>query len=154
MVQGEDIVLQIAAAKPPARNVMVGITLPYVRETEQMMVASVKGEVIYPVVVVPVSSYASNKLVNHLSKGPTWTDYKRIHMMCSKSQKIEVYDVKISNINEDSGMETEVNKVDKGILSVPNTSYAEKIKKYPNLRSCHGSHRCQSCTTNPPDIRG
>ena len=117
--------------------------------TEQMMVASVKGEVIYPVVVVLVdgikvralldtgsgSSYASAALIDRLSKRPTRTEHKRIDMMmCSTTQKIEVYNVNVSSITGKFAMETEVNKVDKGVLlSVPNPRYAEKINQYPHL---------------------
>ena len=114
-----------------------------------MMVASVKGEVIYPVVVVLVygikvralldtgsgSSYASAALIDQLSKRPTRTEHKRIDMMmCSTTQKIEVYNVNVSSITGKFAMETEVNKVDKGVLlSVPNPRYAEKINQYPHL---------------------
>ena len=42
-------------------------------------------------------------------------------MMCSTSQKIEHYEVKMGSL-------------DKGVLlSVPNPGYAEKINKYPHL---------------------
>jgi hypothetical protein len=49
-------------------------------------------------------------------------------MMCSTTQKIEVYNVNVSSITGKFAMETEVNKVDKGVLlSVPNPRYEEKI---------------------------
>ncbi|XP_028405750.1 uncharacterized protein LOC114528320 [Dendronephthya gigantea] len=117
--------------------------------TEQMMVASVKGEVIYPVVVVLVdeikvralldtgsgSSYASAALIDRLSKRPTRTDHKQIDMMmCSTVQKIEVYNVNVSSVTGKFAMEAEVSRVDKGVLlAVPNPSYAEKINQYPHL---------------------
>ena len=54
--------------------------------------------------------------------------------MCSTTQRIEVYNVNVSSITGKFAMETEVNKVDKGVLlSDPNPRYAEKINKYPHL---------------------
>ena len=58
-------------------------------------------------------------------------------MMCSATQRIEVYNVNVSSITgkfAKFAMETEVNKVDKGILlSVPTPRYAEKINQYHHL---------------------
>ena len=56
-------------------------------------------------------------------------------MMCTTTQRIEVYNVNVSSITGKFAIETEVNKVDKGILlSVPNPRYAEKINQYPHLQ--------------------
>ena len=55
-------------------------------------------------------------------------------MMCSTTQKIEKYKVKISSVREKFEMTTTVSKVDKGVLrSVPKPRYAEKINKHPHL---------------------
>ena len=119
------------------------------RESQQMLLATGEGAVIYPVVVVNVngitcralldtgagSPYASAALIKRLGKEPARTQHKRIDMMmCSTTQKIEQYDVKISSIRGTFEMATTVSKVDKGVLlSVPNPGYAEKLNKYPHL---------------------
>ena len=119
------------------------------RESQQMLLATGEGAVIYPVVVVNVngitcralldtgagSPYSSAALIKRLGKEPARTQHKRIDMMmCSTTQKIEQYDVKISSIRGTFEMATTVSKVDKGVLlSVPNPGYAEKLNKYPHL---------------------
>ena len=55
-------------------------------------------------------------------------------MMCSTTQKIEQYDVKISNTRGKFEMTTTVSKVDKGVLlSIPNLQYNDKIKMFLHL---------------------
>ena len=55
-------------------------------------------------------------------------------MICSTTQKIEQYEVKISSVRGKFEMTTTVSQMDKGVLlSVPNPGYAEKINKYPHL---------------------
>ena len=119
------------------------------KQSQQIMLATGDGAVIYPVVVVNVngitcrallntgagSSYASAALVKRLGKQPARTEHKRIDMMmCSTTQKIEQYDVKISSICGKFEMASTVSKVDKGVLlSVPNPGYAEQINKYRHL---------------------
>ena len=105
-----------------------------------MLLTTGEGVVIYPAVnVVIVDSikcralldtaagrlYASSALVKRLGEQPSRTELKRVDMMmtvlCSTSQKIEQYKVKMGSL-------------DKGVLlSVPNPGYAEKINKYPHL---------------------
>ena len=54
-------------------------------------------------------------------------------MMCSTTQKIEQYDMKISNtcIRGKFEMKTTVSKVDKSVLlSIPNPQYNDKIKMF------------------------
>ena len=56
-------------------------------------------------------------------------------MMCSTTQKIEQYDMKISNTctRGKFEMKTTVSKVDKGVLlSIPNPQYNDKIKMFPH----------------------
>ena len=55
-------------------------------------------------------------------------------MMCSTTQKIKKYKVKISSVRRKFEMTITVSKVDKGVLlSVLNPGYAEKINKHPPL---------------------
>ncbi|KAK3730340.1 hypothetical protein QZH41_011251 [Actinostola sp. cb2023] len=116
---------------------------------QRMMLATGEGTVIYPVVVVLVegikcralldtgagSSYASAALLQHINKRPVRTEHKRIDMMmCSTTQRIDVYDLTVKSVDGKFELATTGNKVDKGVLlTVPNPSYAEKIKKYRHL---------------------
>ena len=91
----------------------------------------------YPTVVVEVegitcralldtgagSSYASATLIEKLNKKPDHKEYKRIKMMMtSTSQKIEMYEVQISNIKGDFSLPTTLSKVDKGTLLKTNSA--------------------------------
>ena len=82
------------------------------------------------------SAYASAALIKHLGKQLSRTEHKRIEMMmCSTTQKIEQYDMKISNTctRGKFEMKTTVSKVDKGVqLSIPNPQYNDKIKMFPH----------------------
>ncbi len=118
--------------------------------SDQMLVAAGKSSVIYPVVVVLVdgikcralldsgsgSSYASSSLVEKLKKRPARTEHKHIEMMiCSTTQKVRSYEVKISSIDQKFEMTTMLNKVDKPVLlSVPNPRYEELLKRYSHLK--------------------
>ena len=77
------------------------------------------------------SAYASAALIKYLGKQPSRTEHKRIEMMmCSTTQKIEQYDMKISNTCTlgKFEMKTTVSKMDKGVLlSIPNPQYNDKI---------------------------
>ena len=79
---------------------------------------------------------ASAALIKHLGKQLSRTEHKRIEMMmCSTTQKIEQYDMKISNTctRGKFEMKTTVSKVDKGVLlSIPNPQYNDKIKMFPH----------------------
>ena len=115
-----------------------------------MLLATGKGAVIYPVIVVDVdgikcralldtgagSSYASAALIKEIGKQLSRTEQKRIDtMMCSTNQKIYQYDVKISSIVGDFNMVTSVSRVDRSILlTTPNPRYADKIHQYPHLK--------------------
>ena len=99
---------------------------------------------IYPVVVVLVegvqcralpdtgagSSYAAAALLQQINKQPVRTEYKRIDMiMCSTTQLISVYNLKVRDVDGKFELQTTVNKVDKGVLlNIPNPRYAEIIK--------------------------
>ena len=81
--------------------------------SNQLMLATGGGQVVYLVVVVDVdgircralldmgagSSYASAALISKLNRKPDRKEYKTIEMMMtSTSQKIEMYKVQVSNI--------------------------------------------------------
>ena len=120
------------------------------RDSQQMLLATGEGAVIYPVVVVVVdgikcralldtgagSSYASAALIKRLGKQPSRMEHKRIDMMmCSTNQKIYQYDVKISSVVGDFNMAASVSKVDRSaLLTIPNPRYADKIHQYPHLQ--------------------
>ena len=97
--------------------------------SNQLMLATGGGQVVYPVVVVNVdgircralldtgagSSYASAALISKLNRKPDRREYKTIEMMMtSTSQKIEMYKVQVSNIKGVFGLNTTLSKVDKG----------------------------------------
>ena len=117
--------------------------------SNQLMLATGEGLVVYPVVVVKVegvmcralldtgagSSYASATLIERLNRQPDHKVYKKIEMMMSStSQKIEMYKVEISNIKGDFSLPTTLSKVDKGVLlTVPNPQYTEVISQHQHL---------------------
>ena len=120
------------------------------KHSNQLLLATGRGQVVYPIVVVEVegimcralldtgagSSYASATLIQKLNKKPDHKEYKRIEMMMtSTSQKIEMYKVQISNIRGDFNLPTTLSKVDKGtLLTVPNPRYADIISKHQHLK--------------------
>ena len=81
------------------------------------------------------SSYASAALIKQLGNQPVRIDRKKIDMMmCSTNQKIEAYNVKVSDLRGEFDMTCQVSKVDKGVLlSIPNPNYAEKISQHNYL---------------------
>ena len=103
---------------------------------KQVLLATGKGTVIHPIVVVNVngikcralldtgagSSYISSTLINLLKKQPSQTEYRRIDMMmASTTQKIEIYDINVADAHGKFEMKTQASKVDKSVLlSVPN----------------------------------
>ena len=120
------------------------------QSTEQMLLATGEQSVIYPVVVVKVdgikcralldtgagSSYISGVLASNIGKRPIRKEIKQIDMMLhSTSQKIDIYDVQISNVKGDFAFSTMVNRVDKSVLlSLPNPRYTEIIERYPHMQ--------------------
>ena len=62
------------------------------------------------------SCYASAARIAKLNRNPDQREYKRIEMMMSTSQKIEMYKVKVSNIKGGFSLPTILSKVEKGIL--------------------------------------
>ena len=105
---------------------------------------------IYPIVVVQVegikcralldtgagSSWASNSLLELIKKKPIRKEYKRIEMMMTSTTRVmEVYDLEISDINNQFRLTSEIIKVDRQVLlTVPNPEYKNIIEKYPHLK--------------------
>ena len=116
----------------------------------QMMMVTGGGSVIYPVVVIVVdgikcralldtgvgSSYASAALVGRLNKQPVRIEHRQIEMMlCSTTQKVQSYEVKIASVDGNFEMTTRISQVDKSVLlTVPNPNYEELIHKYSHLQ--------------------
>ena len=118
--------------------------------SNQMMLTTGKGTVVYPVVVAVVdgikcralldtgagSSYISAELVKLLKKQPSRTEYRRIDMMMSSTtQRIEIYDVAVADVRGKFEMKTQVSKVAKSVLlSIPNPGYADILSQNHHLR--------------------
>ena len=67
------------------------------------------------------SSYLSAPLISELNREPDRKEYKRIEMMTSTTQKIEMYKVKLSNITGVFSLATTLRKVYKAtLLTIPN----------------------------------
>ena len=114
-----------------------------------LMLATGEGTVIYPVVVVEIdgircralldtgsgSSYASATLIESLKKSPARVEPRLIEMMmCSTTQMVKSYQVRLTSIDKKFEMSTTVNKVDKGVLlTIPNPRYTELTSKYRHL---------------------
>ena len=105
-----------------------------------MLLATGKGAVIYPVMVVHVDGIkwwvlldTGAALIKRLGKQASRMEHKRIDMMmCWTNQKIYQYDVKVSSIVGDFNMAASVSKVDRSVLlTIPNPRYADKIHQYP-----------------------
>ena len=119
--------------------------------SNQLMLATGGGQVVYPVVVVDVdgircrplldtgagSSYASAALISKLNRKPDRREYKTIEMMMTcTSRKIEMYKVQVSNIKGVFSLPTNLRKVDKGtLLTIPNPRYVDTIARYKHLTS-------------------
>ena len=118
------------------------------KEPEQIFVATGKGSVIYPVVVVEAegvkcralldtgagSSYASEALLDRLKKRPQRKEYKRIEMMMETTDRmIEVYDLTIKNVKGGFQLNTEVIKVNRSrLLSLKNPRYNNIVSSFPH----------------------
>ena len=94
-------------------------------------VATSKGTVTYPVVIVKVGevkcralldtgagcSYASDALLDRLKKRPIRREAKRIEMMLHTVNRLtEVYDLEIHSLKGDFHLNTEVTKVNRAVL--------------------------------------
>ena len=114
-----------------------------------MMLTTETQHVAYPVAVVKVngikcralldtgagSSYASASLINRLGIPATRVENRKIEMMVHTAvRKIQVYNLKITNLEEDFEMCADVSKVDKDVLlSLENPKYEAMVNKYRHL---------------------
>ena len=117
---------------------------------EHLLVATGKGSVTYPVVIVSVggihcralldtgagSSYVSAALLDYMGKQPVRREFKHIEMMMQVSNReIEIYNVVISSLTGEFQLRTEVTKVDRGtLLSLENPRYKELVERYNHLK--------------------
>ncbi|XP_068707690.1 uncharacterized protein [Montipora foliosa] len=117
---------------------------------EHMLVATGRGAVIYPVVVVNVggihcralldtgagSSYASAALLDRLRKQPVRKELKRIEMMMqATTREIEIHEVVVKSLSGAFQLRTEVTKVNRGVLlSLGNPGYKDMIGRYHHLK--------------------
>ena len=118
--------------------------------SNQLMLATGGGQLVYPVVVVEVdgircralldtgagSSYSSAALISEMNRKPDRREYKRIEMMMTwTSQKIEMYKVQVSSIKGVFSLPTTLSKMDKETLSsIPNLGHVDIISKYQHLK--------------------
>ena len=119
------------------------------KNSSQMLLANGKGSVVYPVVIIEFegitcralldtgasSSYESAALIERLNKKADLSERKQIEIrMATTSQKIDMYNVQISNIKRDFKLSMTLRKVDKGVLlTIPNPQYAEIIRQHQYL---------------------
>eukprot|EP00112_Aurelia_sp_Birch-Aquarium-sp1_P007313 Seg1796.10 transcript_id=Seg1796.10/GoldUCD/mRNA.D3Y31 product="hypothetical protein" protein_id=Seg1796.10/GoldUCD/D3Y31 len=124
------------------------------QEQQQIMLANDEGKnrgtVTYPVVVVKVNgvkcralldtgaggSYASATLLDRIGEKPVRKENRRIDMMLqSVTQKIEVYNVNITSLDEDFSLQASVSKVSKDVLlSLPNPNYDSITSRFSHLK--------------------
>ena len=114
------------------------------------MLTSETRHVTYPVVVVKVngvkcralldtgagSSYASATLINRIGVSASRVEQRQIEMMMHTTmRKIQIYNLKISNCEEDFELCTDVSKVEKNVLlSLANPNYEGMIRKFSHLK--------------------
>ena len=114
-----------------------------------MMLTTETQHVAYPVAVVKVngikcralldtgagSSYASASLINRLGIPAARVENRKIEMMVHTAvRKIQVYNLKITNLEEDFEMCADISKVDKDVLlSLENPKYEAMVNKYRHL---------------------
>ena len=117
---------------------------------EQILVATKKRSVIYPVVIVEVegikcralldtgagSSYASAALLDRLHKRAVRKEFRRIEMMMqATSKEIEVHNLTTRNTAGDFTLNVEVTKIDRGVLlSLDNPKYESLTTHYSHLQ--------------------
>ena len=115
-----------------------------------MLTATNQRKVIHPVVIVCVegikcralldtgssSTYVSSTLIDMAKKQPLRNEYKSVEMMLQRtSEKMEVYELQINEINEKFSIKSEVNKVDRDVLlTLPNPQYERVIQENSHLR--------------------
>ena len=83
-----------------------------------------------------LASHMSASLVNKLSKQPVRREPKKIEMMLyTATSTINIYDVKIENLQNDFQLKTELNAVDKAmLLTVPNPRCKSMLSDHHYLK--------------------
>ena len=117
---------------------------------EHMLLATGRGSVTYPAVVVSVggiqcralldsgagSSYASAALLDRLGKQPVRKEFKRIEMMMqATNREIEIHNIVIESLSGNFQLKTEVTKVNRSVLlNLENPGYKDMVAKYDHLK--------------------
>ena len=86
-----------------------------------------------PFLTPHLAAHMSASLVNKLSKQPVRREPKKIEMMLyTATSKINIYDIKIENLQNDFQLKTELNAVDKVMmLTVPNPRCKSMLSDHP-----------------------
>ena len=117
---------------------------------QHLLVVNSENSVKYPVVVVEIngiqcralldtgagSSYASAALLDRTGKRPKRKEFRRIEMMMQTTNKeVEIYGEVIKSLSGDFHLETEVTKVNRGVLlNLENPRYQDLIKQFDHLK--------------------
>ena len=120
------------------------------KRKENLLAATVVGQVIHPMVLVDVdgircrailntaasTSYASSSLINALEKKMLRKEAREIEMMLgTKKTVLEVYAAELKSIDGDFSMTTEITKLDKPVVTeAPNPDLVGIIGKYAHLK--------------------
>ena len=120
------------------------------KRKENLLAATVSGQVIHPMVLVDVdgircraildtaasTSYASSSLIDALEKKMLRKEAREIKMMLgTKKTVLEVYAAELKAIDGDFSMTTEITKLDKPVVTeVPNPDFAGILGKYAHLK--------------------
>ena len=120
------------------------------QQPKHLLVATGRGSVTYPAVVVSVgriqcrallnsgagSSYASAALLDRLGKQPECKEFKVIEMMMqATNREIEIHNVVIESLSGNFQLETEVKRVNRGVLlNLENPGYKDMVARYDHLK--------------------
>ena len=120
------------------------------QQPKHLLVATGRGSVTYPAVVVSVgriqcralldsgagSSYASAALLDRLGKQPECKEFKVIEMMMqATNREIEIHNVVIESLSGNFQLETEVKMVNRGVLlNLENQGYKDMVARYDHLK--------------------
>ena len=79
---------------------------------------------------------ASSTLINRLGKKPSKTETKQIEMMLHvTTKKIKIYDVEISDLQEQFSLRAEVSEIEKStLLTVTNPNFQEMCQNFKHLK--------------------
>ena len=79
---------------------------------------------------------ASSTLINRLGKKPSKTETKQIEMMLHvTTKKIKIFDVEISDLQEQFSLRAEVSEIEKStLLTVTNPNFQEICQNFKHLK--------------------